>query len=78
MNSILRIAGHFLLATALAFFVPGAWAQDAYPNKPIRIMVPWPTGGAVDIAPRIVSDKLSVGLGRPVVINNRVREEAFR
>lgn len=71
MNVVLRSAGYFLSAIALAAFVPCAWAQGGYPNKPVRIIVPWPTGGAVDTVTRVVAEKLSVGLGQPVVIDNR-------
>lgn len=71
MNFVLRSAGYFLSAIALAASVPCAWAQGGYPNRPIRIIVPWPAGGAVDVATRVVAEKLSVSLGQPVVVDNR-------
>jgi tripartite-type tricarboxylate transporter receptor subunit TctC len=49
----------------------GAWAQGAYPNHPIRVIVPWPAGGSVDMATRVVAEQLSAGLGQPVVVDNR-------
>lgn len=54
-----------LLATAI-----GAQAQ-AYPNKPIRLICPFPPGGAVDIASRAAAHTLSQLLGQPVTVDNR-------
>jgi tripartite-type tricarboxylate transporter receptor subunit TctC len=45
-------------------------AQD-YPNKPIRMIVPYPPGGGTDVVARIVNEKLSQELGQPIVIDNR-------
>jgi tripartite-type tricarboxylate transporter receptor subunit TctC len=47
-----------------------AWGQ-AFPSKPIRIVVPWPAGGTVDGLVRTVSPKLSEALAQPVVVENR-------
>ena len=46
-------------------------AQAAYPVKPIRMLVPYAAGGVADITARIVSQKMSVSLGQPIVIDNR-------
>ena len=48
----------------------GAWAQ-AWPAKPIRMLVPFPPGGGVDYAARIVGKHLADRLGQPVLIENR-------
>ncbi|MSQ63404.1 MAG: tripartite tricarboxylate transporter substrate binding protein, partial [Betaproteobacteria bacterium] len=48
----------------------GALAQ-AWPAKPIRLMVPFPPGGSTDIVARIVAQKLSERLGQAIVIENR-------
>ena len=61
-----------LAAGAAAFPLVGrvAWAQ-AYPTRPVRIIVPVAPGGALDIIARIVGQQLSGRLGQPFVIENR-------
>jgi tripartite-type tricarboxylate transporter receptor subunit TctC len=48
-----------------------AWAQTAYPVKPIRLIVPWPPGGGADVLTRMLTPKLSEALGQQIVIDNR-------
>ena len=55
---------------AHSLFILPAHAQD-YPIRPIRLIVPWPPGGGVDIAARTIGPKISEKLGQPVVIDNR-------
>jgi tripartite-type tricarboxylate transporter receptor subunit TctC len=59
----------FSLSTLMAVGVV-AQAQN-YPNKPIRLIVPWPPGGGVDTSARIISQPLSERLGQPIVIENK-------
>jgi tripartite-type tricarboxylate transporter receptor subunit TctC len=54
----------------LMFAVSGAMAQ-AYPTKPVRMIVPFPAGGATDIVGRLVAQKLAEGWGQQVIVDNR-------
>ena len=59
-----------LLASACVLAVVPALAQDAYPTKPITIVVGYPPGGSTDLVARLVGPELSQRLGQPVVIEN--------
>ena len=48
-----------------------AWSQAGYPNKPIKVIVPYAAGISPDIVARVIGDKLSQALGQPVLIDNR-------
>jgi tripartite-type tricarboxylate transporter receptor subunit TctC len=48
-----------------------AWAQTTYPNKPLRIIVPFPPGGSNDLVARYIGQKLTIRLGQQTVIDNR-------
>ena len=58
-----------------AVCAPGAHAQSGatgYPEKPIRMVVPFATGGALDVVGRIVGQKMTETWGKPVIIDNRL------
>ncbi|MBM3524391.1 MAG: tripartite tricarboxylate transporter substrate binding protein, partial [Alphaproteobacteria bacterium] len=48
-----------------------AFAQGAFPAKPIRFVVPWAAGGATSVIARIVGDEMQKGLGQPMVYDHR-------
>jgi tripartite-type tricarboxylate transporter receptor subunit TctC len=70
-NSFVRLAlRSAVLGLALAACC-GAQAQQAWPNRPMRVLVPYPPGGSTDILSRLLGQKLAESLGQPVVIENR-------
>ena len=68
MRSVFSIAAITFVACTS---VSPAGASEAYPTKPVRVIVPWPPGGSNDISGRIIAQKLSEALGRQFIIDNR-------
>ena len=64
-------AVRILSCTACAAVVAGAHAADAYPTRPIRMLLPFAAGGTVDIMARPIAAKLHELLGMPVIVDNR-------
>ncbi|MBA2961412.1 MULTISPECIES: Bug family tripartite tricarboxylate transporter substrate binding protein [Ramlibacter] len=62
------LAGAAGVASSLAL---PAWSQSGYPNKPIKLIVPYAPGISPDVVSRVIGDKLSQALGQPVVVDNR-------
>jgi tripartite-type tricarboxylate transporter receptor subunit TctC len=60
-----------VLFLLISFFATTALAQDLYPSRPIRMIVAYPPGGAVDVMARSVAQKLQESLGQPVPVDNR-------
>lgn len=60
------------ISAALALLtVPTMSMAQAYPTKPIKIIVPAPPGGAIDLIARVVGDKISASMGQPVIVDNK-------
>jgi tripartite-type tricarboxylate transporter receptor subunit TctC len=62
---------HALVATLALCTALGAAAQGAYPNKPIRVIVPFAAGSTTDIIARAIADKMGASMGQTLVIDNR-------
>ncbi|HWT08562.1 MAG TPA: tripartite tricarboxylate transporter substrate binding protein [Roseomonas sp.] len=60
-----------LAAGAGLLAAPAVHAQGAWPNRPVRIIVPWPPGGSTDVLVRLYAERLSPLLGQPFVVENR-------
>ncbi|HTI48447.1 MAG TPA: tripartite tricarboxylate transporter substrate binding protein [Casimicrobiaceae bacterium] len=64
MHHVVRI----VVALALALCVAPVSAQPAWPAKPIRLVVPFPAGGQLDVVSRLFAERLAVVLGQPVIV----------
>jgi tripartite-type tricarboxylate transporter receptor subunit TctC len=64
-------AAVFILSMVPAPGCNTAVAQDGYPTRPIKFLIPYPGGGTNDVLARIVGDKLQAKWGQPVIIENR-------
>lgn len=69
-NRFISLAAALVLSAAAASPSLAADSQ-AYPGKPIRLVVPYPPGGASDITARVIGQKLTESWGQPVVVDNR-------
>lgn len=61
----------FWLVALAALALPGAAQAQAYPGRPIRMVVPYAAGGAADITARVIAKEMARSLGVPVVVDNR-------
>src|SRR5258708_29286648 len=62
---------HLAAGAAAVPLVPRIASAQAYPTRPVRVLVVWPAGGAVDIIARLMAQSLSERLGPPVTIEKR-------
>src|SRR4051812_637487 len=60
------------LLVAVALLIPSiSWGQSGYPDRPIRVILPYAAGVSPDIVARLIAERLSPALGKPVIIDNR-------
>ncbi len=64
-----RDALRLIAMTAAAGAWPAAWAQDPFPSKPIRVIVPFAPGGAIDVAVRAMTEKVAADIGQAVIVD---------
>ena len=67
ITSLLKI----LAVSASAALAPSLASAQAYPSRAIKIIVPAPPGGAIDIIARVVGEKLQASMGQPVIVDNK-------
>jgi tripartite-type tricarboxylate transporter receptor subunit TctC len=65
------ICARFVVFVALAIGVASPVDAQSYPEKPIKLVVPFPAGGATDTTARLVAQRLQLGLGQSVIIENQ-------
>lgn len=66
-----RFANLLSALVLLCFALPATLHAQAFPTKPLRIVAPFPPGGAADLSSRLLADHLAKSLGQPVVVENR-------
>ena len=71
MRRAFVIAVLFATTVAAVFVATGGGARAAFPERPVRIIVPFPPGGGTDIISRTIGNAMSADLGQPVVIENK-------
>ena len=60
-----------LLFTLFSFFAASLACAQSFPNRPLKIVVPFPAGGTTDIVARLIAQRMSESMGQPVVVENR-------
>jgi tripartite-type tricarboxylate transporter receptor subunit TctC len=71
MNSKRNALARLIAATVLALGAGAATANDAYPSRPVKLIVPFAPGGSTDVLARIFAQKLTESSGQPFVVDNR-------
>ena len=74
---LLPLVSKLTCVIVMSCVVSAALAQDGYPNRPIKIIVPFSPGGGGDAVVRSISEKLGERLGQPIIIDNRPGASGF-
>jgi tripartite-type tricarboxylate transporter receptor subunit TctC len=62
----------FAISLLVSLFALPLAAQDAYPSRPVKFVVPFPAGGPLDVPARLIAQKLTEHWGKPVIVENQV------
>ena len=74
MNTSISSRRAWLRAAACTVALCGSFASvhaQTYPAKPIKLVVPFPAGGATDVLARVIGEKMAASMGQPVIVDNR-------
>ena len=71
MKLLSRLSKLFLTAVVMTVAYPGSAIAQTYPNKPVRIIIPYNPGSAIDVVARLVGEKPSAWWGQPVVVESK-------
>ena len=67
----MRVYKQLLAFSVFALFIAGSVAAQTFPNRPVRIVVPYPPGGSPDVLARTLGQKASENLGQQIIVDNR-------
>ena len=71
LSAVLPAAVLGALTLVAAASLPSSALAQEWPSRPLRLVVPYPPGGAVDQVARLITPKLEAALGQPVVVDNK-------
>jgi tripartite-type tricarboxylate transporter receptor subunit TctC len=60
------------IAATVMIATPAICMAQAYPSKPVRVLVPFPAGSVPDLVARLAGEKMSIGMGQPLIVENRI------
>ena len=68
---MIRKRNKFLAALLLGMAALGSAQADTYPSRPIKVVSPFPAGGATDVLTRVLAERMAKTLGQPMIVENK-------